>query len=199
MATLYDLKPAFQRLLRPGVARLARAGVTANQVTLFAAAISVGLGAILCAMPDRRGLFLLLPLLLFIRMALNAVDGMLAREHGQASKLGLYLNELSDLVSDAALALPFLFVTPFAPWGVLLFIAVAWLAEVAGMLGTAAGVGRSYAGPFGKSDRAAALGALGLLVGLTSTLPGWLAIVFPVLTALALLTLVNRIRLGARS
>ena len=49
----------------------------------------------------------LLPAVLFVRMALNAIDGMLAREHGQKSALGAFLNELCDVVSDAALYLPF--------------------------------------------------------------------------------------------
>ena len=31
-------------------------------------------------------------------MALNAIDGMLAREHGQKSTLGAYLNELTDVI-----------------------------------------------------------------------------------------------------
>ena len=57
--------------------------------------------------------FLLLPLWLFLRMALNAIDGMLAREFGQQSALGAYLNELSDVVSDAALYLPFAQLAPF--------------------------------------------------------------------------------------
>ena len=36
MPTIYDLKPAFQRLLAPLVHGLARAGVTANAVTVAA-------------------------------------------------------------------------------------------------------------------------------------------------------------------
>ena len=48
MATIYDLKPGFQALLRPLCGALARAGVTANQVTVAAALLSVaGGGAIL--------------------------------------------------------------------------------------------------------------------------------------------------------
>ena len=46
-------------------------------------------------------------------MALNAIDGMLAREFNQKSRLGGYLNEITDVVSDAALYLPFAFVAPF--------------------------------------------------------------------------------------
>jgi len=36
-------------------------------------------------------------------MALNAIDGMLAREHHMQSKLGAILNELGDVVSDTVL------------------------------------------------------------------------------------------------
>ncbi|HEV7254302.1 MAG TPA: CDP-alcohol phosphatidyltransferase family protein [Mesorhizobium sp.] len=196
MPTLYQLKPAFQGRLRPLVNRLAAAGVTANQITLAAALLSVALGLLLFFRPEPK-LFLLLPPFLLFRMALNAVDGMLAREHGQASKLGIYLNELGDLVSDAALALPFAALAPFGPWGVLFFIFAALLAEVAGILGAPAGIGRNYAGPLGKSDRAFAIAALGAWVGLGLPLtPTWAGWIFPALAALALLTLVNRIRAG---
>src|SRR5947207_2460802 len=71
------------------------------------AAISVLMGGCLIAFHDQRWPWLLLAAFLFIRMALNAVDGMLAREHGMKSKLGAILNELGDVVSDAALYLPF--------------------------------------------------------------------------------------------
>ncbi len=48
-------------------------------------------------------------------MAFNAIDGMLAREHNQQSKLGAFLNELTDVVSDAALYLPFALVRAVQP------------------------------------------------------------------------------------
>src|SRR3954469_16443638 len=112
--TLYDLKPRFQALLRPLVRRLADAGVTANQVTLAAAIGSVALGVLLCCKSHNHALFLLLPVWLAVRMALNAIDGMLAREFGQKSRLGGYLNELCDVVSDAALMLPFALIAPFS-------------------------------------------------------------------------------------
>ena len=41
MPSIYQLKPAFQNLLRPVVERLYARGVTANQVTLSAAMVSV--------------------------------------------------------------------------------------------------------------------------------------------------------------
>ena len=45
--TIYDLKPAFQNLLRPGCRALANAGVTANQVTVVALLISIVVGVLL--------------------------------------------------------------------------------------------------------------------------------------------------------
>ena len=97
MISIYELKPRFQALLRPIVAQLDRIGITANAVTLFAMLVSCALGILLFIFPFPR-LFLLLPLWMFLRMALNAVDGMLAREFGHKSPLGAYLNELTDVI-----------------------------------------------------------------------------------------------------
>src|SRR6185503_4165039 len=105
MASIYDLKPAFQRLLRPLVAGLVRAGVTPNQVTIVALLLSISVGATIAATRARWSLLLLPPLLL-VRMALNALDGMMAREHGMKTPIGALLNEVGDVLSDAALYLP---------------------------------------------------------------------------------------------
>ncbi|WP_274627353.1 CDP-alcohol phosphatidyltransferase family protein [Arvimicrobium flavum] len=196
MVTLYDVKPAFQACLRPLTGRLAAAGVTANQVTVLAAVLSVGAGALMAALPGNRLVFLALPAVLLVRMALNAIDGMLAREFGQASKLGMYLNELADVVSDLALILPFALVAPFTPAGVIAFAVAAVVVEFAGVLGIPAGIGRSYAGPLGKSDRALALGVIAVLVASGFALPAWLAWLFPLLTLASFVTIVNRVRAG---
>jgi CDP-diacylglycerol--glycerol-3-phosphate 3-phosphatidyltransferase len=193
--TLYDLKPRFQTLLRPLARWAATIGVTANQVTLAAAVLSVVVGTLLCVAGASR-LFLLLPAWLFVRMALNAIDGMLAREFGQKSRLGGYLNELADVVSDAALLLPFAFVAPFTLATVFAVIFAATLSEYAGVMGPLVGTARRYDGPLGKSDRALVLGALGLWIGLGLPLPHWLFWLMPVLTALLVVTIVNRVHRG---
>ena len=194
--TLYVLKPRFQNLLRPIATWLAGVGVTANQVTLAAALLSVAVGVVLC-LPDRvPALFLLLPLCLFLRMALNAIDGMLAREHDQKSRLGGYLNELCDVVSDAALLLPFAFVAPFAAWAVFLVIFLATLSEYAGVMGPLVGASRRYYGPLGNSDRALVIGALGAWIGLGLSLPPWIAWLMPILAVLLAATSVNRVYRG---
>lgn len=196
MISIYQLKPRFQGLLRPIVARFAAVGITANQVTLAAMAVSLALGAWLYLHPQATAAFLLLPLWMFLRMAFNAVDGMLAREFGQQSALGAYLNELSDVISDAALYLPFVWIAPFtwADVGALIFLSA--VSEMAGALGPMVGAPRRYDGPMGKSDRAFLFGALGLWLGLAGNLPDWAAWILPVASAAILLNIHNRIRGG---
>jgi CDP-diacylglycerol--glycerol-3-phosphate 3-phosphatidyltransferase len=189
--TLYALKPAFQARLRPLVGELAQRGVTANQITLAAAIGSILVGLVV-ALGEHRPLFLLLPIWLFLRMALNAIDGMLAREFGQKSRLGAYLNELGDVVSDAALIAPVALVAPFGPGGVGLVIVLAVISEFAGVLGPS----RRYDGPLGKSDRALVFGALGLWIGLGVPLPALFAGLMPLLAVLLAVTIVNRVRAG---
>jgi len=196
MISIYQLKPRFQALLRPLVARFAAVGITANQVTLAAMAVSLVLGAWLYLNPQATAAFLLLPLWMFLRMAFNAVDGMLAREFGQQSALGAYLNELSDVISDAALYLPFVWIAPFtwADVGALIFLSA--VSEMAGALGPMVGAPRRYDGPMGKSDRAFLFGALGLWLGLAGSLPDWAAWILPIASAAILLNIHNRIRGG---
>jgi CDP-diacylglycerol--glycerol-3-phosphate 3-phosphatidyltransferase len=196
--TLYGLKPRFQGLLRPLVGRLAALGVTANQVTVAAAAGSLAVAALVIWQADHRALYLLLPAWLFVRMALNAIDGMLAREFGQQSRLGAYLNELCDVISDAALYAPIAFVAPFGAVGIALVIFLATLTEFAGVLGPSVGAARRYDGPLGKSDRALIFGALGLWIGIGAPLPAWLGWVIPLINILLMITVINRVRAALR-
>jgi CDP-diacylglycerol--glycerol-3-phosphate 3-phosphatidyltransferase len=196
--TLYGLKPRFQGLLRPLVGSLARAGVTANQVTVAAAIGSLAVGAVVAWQAGHRIVFLLLPVWLLVRMALNAIDGMLAREFNQKSTLGAYLNEIGDVVSDAALYAPLALIPPFGVVGIGLAILLATLTEFAGVLGPTVGASRRYDGPLGKSDRALVFGALGLWIGIGAPLPHWLGWVICLVNALLVLTVINRVRAGLR-
>lgn len=194
VASVYDLKPRFQALLRPLVDTLARRGVTANQVTVAAVLLSLIGGALIAWRPFDVWPLLLLPLVLLLRMALNAIDGMLAREHGQQSKLGAILNELGDVVSDAALYLPLAWV-PMV-WVPLIgsVVVLAVIAEMAGVVALQIGARRQYQGPMGKSDRALWFGALGLALGLGVTPGNWINWALGVMLALLVVTIVNRAR-----
>jgi CDP-diacylglycerol--glycerol-3-phosphate 3-phosphatidyltransferase len=194
LPSVYDLKPKFQKLLRPLCGVLARGGVTANQITVAAVLLSIALGLAIAASGGGSWSLLLMPPLLFLRMALNAIDGMLAREFGQKSRLGAVLNELGDVVSDAALYLPLGVIAGIPAVLVGAVVAIALITEMTGVVAVQIGASRRYDGPFGKSDRAVFFGVLALLLGL-GVAPGWWSAAALVLAGLAgLVTIVNRAR-----
>ncbi|MGI0118824.1 CDP-alcohol phosphatidyltransferase family protein [Zooshikella sp. RANM57] len=191
MPTIYDLKPKFQQLLQPIVNKLAQAGYTPNQVTISALIISIIFGSLIALFPENAALLLLLPFVLFIRMALNAIDGLLARQHKMETKLGQLINELSDIISDTALYLPFALIeNTYAPF-VIIFVILAIVAETTGILAMAINNHRAYDGPMGKSDRAFSFGLLAILLSFNT--PTYLTnCLLAVLVILSLLTITNR-------
>jgi CDP-diacylglycerol--glycerol-3-phosphate 3-phosphatidyltransferase len=194
MASIYQLKPKFQGLLRPMVNRLAAMGITPNQITLAAIGLSILGGALIALFPDRRWPFLAMPAILFLRLVLNAADGLLAREHAMQSKLGTVLNELGDVVSDTALYLPFALVPGVSSELMIGIVILAILSEMVGVIGIQVGGVRRYDGPLGKSDRAFIFGALALLFGLGVRAGIWTSIVLVATMFLLMLTIYNRAR-----
>lgn len=196
MLSIYQLKPAFQNLLRPLVKHINHCGITANQVTVLAAVISLMTGLLIIGFIQHVWLFALIPVWMILRMAFNAIDGMLAREFGQQSRLGAYLNELCDVIADTALILPFALIPDASLSAVLLVTLLAMFSEYAGALGPMVGASRRYDGPMGKSDRAFVIGVLAIGVA-----TGWLDAsgvdaVMWLLSALLVYTAVNRVRQG---
>lgn len=212
MPSIYQLKPAFQNLLRPVVRGLYRLGISANMVTVFTMLGSLGIAAwIFYQAQSPEGsvwYFLLLPVWMFIRMALNAIDGMLAREFQQQSLLGAYLNELCDVISDCALYACLLAFTLISYKLLILVIILSIISEYAGVMAPLIGAERRYDGPMGKSDRAFIFSVLAILIAFTPTLIArfpQLRIehidqtingVLLVTLILIVLTIVNRIRHG---
>ncbi len=195
--SIYRLKGRFQDGLRPVVRRLHRAGVTANQVTLCAALVSIAVAWMVFRLaPGHPALYLLLPAWMLLRMALNAIDGMLAREFGQQSRLGAYLNELCDVVSDSALYLCLLGVAGVQANLLWMMTLLAMLAEYAGVLGPLAGAGRRYEGPMGKSDRAFVIGVLGVALASGWAGPRTVDVVASAVAALCVMTAWRRVRAG---
>lgn len=184
-------------MLRPLTGGLASKGVSANMVTIAAAALSIVTGLLILWLGEKPIWLLLLPACLFVRMALNAIDGMLAREHGQKSALGALLNELGDVVSDAALYLPLAIVlVPFGmtPALAVLFVVTALLSEFAGVAALMVGAERVYDGPMGKSDRAASIGFVAAYLGLGFAGGWWVDLTFAILIILCIVTVGNRMR-----
>tara|TARA_R110002095_G_scaffold127500_3_gene110565 strand:+ start:545 stop:1168 length:624 start_codon:yes stop_codon:yes gene_type:complete len=194
MASIYDLKPKFQGLLRPITRKLAVKQVTANQVTIAALLLSILVGLCIAVFPTEKWPLLIVPLFLFIRMALNAIDGMLAREHNMKSDLGLILNEIGDVVADAAIYLPFALVPGLPAVPIVIIVLLALISEMMGVVAVQIGVPRRYEGPMGKSDRAFLFGLLGLLIGCGLHVGSWINYVLYVIILLLILTILNRAR-----
>ena len=213
--SLYQLKSHFQDQLRPISNALVEQNVTANQVTVSAVLLSVGT-AYVVAKPavEKQKLWLLLPSSLFVRMALNAIDGMMAREHNQASTLGAILNEVGDIVADTALLaslLPHVADQKSDASVVSLsahqqttnqqhIFSLIWLSISTELLGIASNAvldNRANQGPLGKSDRAFVLGTLGVVMGIKTPISWFHPRMgqFLILTEVMLLkTCLNRLR-----
>ena len=194
MPSIYDLKPGFQSLLKPLVKALHAHGVTANQVTLTAVALSFMGGGMIAWKPGEAWPLLVLPLVLLVRMGLNAIDGMLARDFAQQSKLGAMLNELGDVISDAALYLPLAWLPMVYPPLVVGFVILSILSEMTGVVAVQIGARRQYQGPMGKSDRAFWLGAMAFALGVGVAPGNWLNWLFGVMLIMLLITITNRVR-----
>jgi len=194
MASIYDLKPRFQAILRPVCRTLAAAGITANQVTIAAALLSAAGGALVLWRPATHWPLLVLPAILFLRMALNAIDGILAREHAMRSRLGAVLNELGDVIADAALYLPLAAVPGLNASLVACVVVAGVIVEMSGVVAVQIGASRRYDGPMGKSDRAFAFGLIAVLLGVGIEGSLWTDIALGLMLVLSLATIVNRAR-----
>ena len=188
--SIYKLKSRFQNILRPVTQSLARLGVTANQITILAMLLSCVVGGVIY-LQTYWGL-VILPIFLFVRMALNAIDGMLAREHDMQSKLGAILNEMGDVVSDTALYLPFMWVSGFSPFMVVVIAILAIMSEMIGVVAVQIGASRRYDGPMGKSDRAFVFGLLAILVVFDVLSQNWIFGILVAIVVLLVWTIFNR-------
>lgn len=195
--SIYQLKPKFQQVLRPLLSGLARRHVTPNQVTVLAMSLSLLYGTTLALFPDNRSLWAGLPFFMFLRMALNAIDGMLATLTGQKTPLGAILNELGDQVSDASLILPFALVAGMLAPLVVITALLALLAEFAGVAALLTGSQRRFDGPMGKSDRAFAFGLLAVLIAAEAA-PVWLNALLSLILLLSIWTVLNRLKQALR-
>jgi len=195
LSSIYLLKPKFQALLSPLVQLLYRAGCSANQVTV-ATLFACLLMAFALYYFNSAVLWLCLPVFMLVRMALNALDGMLAKRYKMQSALGFMLNEVADLLADAAFLLAFSTLLGFySPWLISMLLLI-WLTEFFALLALQTSGNRQNSGPLGKSDRAVFFAVFALLIGLQfdpQLLSFWF---FSIGHLLLLATCGNRIRAG---
>ena len=170
--SLYSIKPWFVRRLRRVEDAFVARRVSPDALTVAAVAVSFATGFAIAAggLLGLPLLWLAVPPLVLVRLALNALDGSVARRTRRARPFGVALNEIGDRVGDAAT----IGATGFVVSPALASSAVAssFLASITAVLAFALTGSRDSGGPVGKADRAAllALGAAsGALIG--SALP----------------------------
>jgi CDP-diacylglycerol--glycerol-3-phosphate 3-phosphatidyltransferase len=194
MISIYNIKPKFQQILLPVLHLLHKGGITANQITTTSLVLSFLIGVLFWFASDYPALFLALPVGLFLRMALNALDGMMARNYHQQSKGGEVLNELGDVVSDLFIYIPLIRFEEADFYWIIAFICLSIVNEFSGILGKAVSGQRRYEGPMGKSDRAFVMGVYGLLCFFHVGFRPYSAYIFAVLVFLLLLSTFTRIK-----
>lgn len=165
MISVYNLKPKFQQALNGTCERMFAAGISPNGVTWIGIAIS-GISGVAFYLTLTNSIYwsILFAAGMLLRMAANAIDGMMARRHNLQSEGGQVLNELGDIASDILCYWPLLF-TPLHWFGVILLVLIP-INEFAGVLGEAIKGDRRYDGPMGKSDRALVIALVSIPMGL---------------------------------
>ena len=158
MISVYKLKPKFQKFIQPLLSNLRKNGITPNQLTLFSVFFSIGIGFLIGYEFQHKWFLIIVPIGLLIRMMMNALDGMMARQFNLQSNTGEILNELGDVISDVVIIFPLVFIGGINVYLVLFFVFMTMINEFAGLLGKVVGKERRYDGPMGKSDRALFVG-----------------------------------------
>ena len=195
MISVYQLKSKFSDILRPLCNAMVKVGITANMVTISAFILSVAVGAILYFyVPECNCVYWIVPISLFIRMALNNIDGVIAREHNQKSNIGAIYNELGDILSDIAIYVPLLYVCGCNVWLIFLFTTLTIISETVGIMGVQIKASRHYDGPMGKSDRAFWMSILAIVLAFVQISEDYLSIFVYAVSALLIFTTFNRIK-----
>lgn len=198
LISIYEIKPKFQRLLMPIVDWMRKIGMTPNQVTILALLLSIVTGIILSIFHENKWIYILMPIVMFVRMALNAIDGVMAKKYQMKSHLGLLLNEIGDVISDLFLFIPFVFIAEDYGIGIMLFISLSIISEMAGVTVQVIGSSRRYDGPMGKSDRAFIVGFISILIFVHLNIIPYLHFVFYICSILMLINIYNRITKGLK-
>ena len=127
-------------------------------------------------------------------MALNALDGMMARTYNQQTKKGEILNEIGDVISDIFIFFPLLIFEKDNLYLIVVFLCLSIVNEFAGILGKAVSKNRQYDGPMGKSDRALVIGLYGLLSFFSIGFGNYSFWIFLVIIILILISTITRIK-----
>jgi len=161
--SIYKLKTKFQNLLMPICEKLVKLKVSPNQITVTTVLLNIVFAGLIYKFNDYKLIYLTVPVFLFLRMALNALDGMIANKLNQKTKMGVFYNEAGDVVSDTVFFYVFLRVIEIGEVYNLVFVFLSILSEYVGVTAMMVDNKRHYEGPMGKSDRAFLISLLAIV------------------------------------
>ena len=168
-------------------------GIQPNTITWMAILLSVVCG-LFCWMHPILISLIILPVALLIRMALNALDGMMARTYMLQSKSGEMLNEIGDVFSDFVMFAPLYWLFQAELYSFITFLFLSILNEFAGIMGKIVSGTRRYDGPMGKSDRALIIGLASIILFCSVRVLPYMKYLFYLLDILLLLSTFIRIK-----
>ena len=170
MISIYKIKPKFQKVLMPILKLLRGLRISPNAITIFSIILSFALSYFFWNNSDNSLYLLIVAFGLFLRMMLNALDGMMARIYNLQSKLGEILNEVGDIVSDVAIYFPLILFESLRIEIAIIFILLTIINEFCGLMAKVISRKRRYDGPMGKSDRAFLIGIICIVYYFTNGL-----------------------------
>ncbi len=192
--TIYDLKPAFQKLLLPCVKFINGLGITPNHITVFTLVISLLFSGLLYLDINNYYVLISCPIFMLLRMALNAIDGLMATRLDLKTNVGASLNEITDVLADSFFYLAFIQHNHIPNILLIVFIILAITSEVAGMSVLHFSKDRRFDGPLGKSDRAFVFSIIAILLATESMTQRNFEFLFLFLNILCLLTIYKRVK-----
>ncbi len=168
---LYNLKYPARRLLEGVLPRFEHTDPDLISWTM----LPVGAAVAACLVGAARGvpaLHLLAIVLVFARMAIGTLDGLVATRYGRSTRHGEIVNRVAPELCDTAYLLALALARPGWLLPGALALAAAWLTSFAGLVGATAGLPTQSVGPVGQTDRLAAL-QVACLVAWLAAVRGW--------------------------
>lgn len=190
---IYSTKSMWQKALKPIVAVSVRYHIHPDFFTYSAIGVSVVAGiSLYLTGKNHRWLWLVAPCVL-LRLLLNLLDGLVARELHLADTFGELKNEFGDRIADIVIFLGPAFGVYADFRLVIVLLSLILCISYLGILGKAMMGVRVYSGIYGKGDRMISLAIFSLYPAITGNLNSfnW----FIALASLAaLITIIQRVR-----
>lgn len=197
MLDLPDTKPFLERLFRPATHVCNRRGMQPNTLTVMSLSASSLAGVLVLEFPAATWPLLTVLAAMLARLALNHMDGILAREHGMKTPWGSLLNEIATPAEDMVLYLP-LAARPEMPSAlIVLAVMLGVLVEVAGLSALTLGSARRFDGPMAKVPRGTFFGVLAVAAVLGLAGP-WVQPALLIALGLLVVTAGNRLSRAVR-